>query len=106
MNLIALSDLSTRELFAGVQARLVHTDHVTIAHVEIKKGAVVPAHSHVHEQTINFLEGSYELTIENNTKVISAPCVCVVPSNAQHAVTAITDGKIIDVFSPVREDLK
>ena len=106
MTMINLSETKTRDLFPGVHAKLIHTDNVTIAHVDLVQGAVVPAHSHVHEQTINFLEGTFEVTLEGITQIVTAPVVCVVRSNAVHAVTALTAGKIIDVFSPVREDLK
>jgi len=106
MNLISLPELATRDLFPGVHAKLIHTDRVTIAHVELDEGSVVPAHSHVHEQIINMLEGTFEVTLEGKTSTVTGPFVCVVLPNVVHAVTAITSGKIIDVFSPVREDLK
>ncbi len=99
-------EILSRELFPGVNAKLIHTDNLTIAHVAIDKGAVVPEHSHVHEQIINVIEGTFEMVINGVKKIAGAGYVGVVPSNVKHAVTAITDGKIIDVFSPTREDLK
>jgi quercetin dioxygenase-like cupin family protein len=106
MNMINPPEAISRDLFPGVHAKLIHTPSVTIAHVNLDAGAVVPLHSHVHEQTINGVEGTFELTMENKTQTITAPFICVVPSNVTHAVTAISAGKIIDVFHPVREDLK
>jgi quercetin dioxygenase-like cupin family protein len=103
---IVPSTLPAQELFPGVQARLMHTDKLTIAYVNLEKGAVVPEHSHVHEQIINILEGSFEMTIGGEKKIVSAGYVGIAPSNIPHAVTALTDGKILDVFSPVREDLR
>ena len=106
MTMINPTELMTRDLFPGVHAKLIHTDNVTIAHVELEQDAAVPAHSHVHEQTINFLQGKFEVTLEGITQIVSAPFICVVRPNVVHAVTALTAGKIIDVFHPVREDLK
>jgi quercetin dioxygenase-like cupin family protein len=106
MNNLSLQDIPAIELFPGFSARLLHTSHVTIAHVEIKGGSPLPEHSHVHEQTIQLMSGTFELTIEGETKTFDKPTVIVVPSNARHTGKAITNCKIIDVFYPVREDLK
>lgn len=100
------SQIPKLELFPGITAALIHTENLTIAHVQILKDAVVPEHSHVHEQIINIIEGTFELTVGNETKTVSAGHVAVVQSNIKHSLISVTGGKIIDVFYPVREDLK
>ncbi|CAN5558857.1 hypothetical protein BH11BAC1_BH11BAC1_16880 [soil metagenome] len=52
------------------------------------------------------MEGTFELTIEGETKTFDKPTVIVVPSNFKHSAKAATDCMIIDVFCPVREDFK
>ena len=106
MNNSSLKDIAAIELFPGFRAQIIHTDKVTIAHVEIKGGSLLPEHSHVHEQTIQLMSGTFEFTIGGETKVFDKPTVIVVPSNVPHTGKAITDCKIIDVFCPVREDFK
>src|SRR2546423_14057209 len=106
MAFLNTSELPSRELFPGVNAKLIHTDKVTIAHVTLDKGAVVHEHSHMHEQIINVLEGTFELTLDGETRTVTAGYVAVVPSNVKHALTVTAAGKILDLFSPVREDLK
>jgi quercetin dioxygenase-like cupin family protein len=106
MSIVVSNEIPVRELFPGVNANLIHTDNLTVAYVQITKGAVVPEHSHPHEQIINVLEGTFEMTIDGITKIVSAGHVGIVRSNVLHAINAITDGKILDVFAPVREDLK
>ena len=106
MPFLVTSQIPKRELFPGITAVLIHTENLTIAHVQIVKGAVVPEHSHVHEQIINIIEGPFELTVGNETKTVSAGHVAVVPSNIKHSLISVTGGKIIDIFYPVREDLK
>lgn len=106
MNDSTLNEIRSLELFPGFNARIIHTDHVTIAHVEIKGGSPLPEHSHVHEQTIQLMSGTFEFTIEGETKRFDKPTVIVVPSNFKHSGKAVTDCRIIDVFCPVREDFK
>lgn len=106
MSFLITSQIPKRELFPGITAVLIHTENLTIAHVQILNGAIVPEHSHVHEQIINIIEGTFELTVGNETRTFSAGHVAIVPSNTKHSLIAVTGGKIIDVFYPVREDLK
>jgi len=106
MPFIVTSEIPSRDLFPGVHARLIHTDKLTLAYVTLDKGAIVPEHAHVHEQIINVLEGTFEMTLDGNKKIVTAGYVGIAPSNMKHSVKAITAGKILDVFSPVREDLK
>lgn len=101
-----IEEIPVRELFPGFSARILHTEHVTIAHVQIKGGSPLPEHSHVHEQTIQLMSGTFEFTIEGETRIFDKPTIIVVPSSHVHSGKAITDCKIIDVFNPVREDFK
>lgn len=106
MNNQTLPDIKVHELFPGFTARLIHTSHVTIAHVEIKAGSLLPEHHHVHEQTIQLMSGTFEFTIGGETKRFDKPTIIIVPSDVPHTGKAITDCKIIDVFYPIREDLR
>jgi len=54
----------------------------------------------------NIIEGEFELTIDNETKILKPGDVAVIPSNAVHSGKAITDCRILDVFYPVREDYR
>ena len=106
MNHQSLNSIQSIELFPGFNARIIHTDHVTIAHVKIDAGSPLPEHSHVHEQTIQLMEGTFDFTIDGETKTFHSPTIIVVPSNVKHSGKAVTDCRIIDVFCPVREDFK
>ncbi len=84
--------------------RFVHTDNITIAFNELKAGAEVPAHTHIHE-TIDYIqEGTLEMKIGNEIVAMNAGAVARVPSNVLHSARAVTDCKVINVFYPMRED--
>jgi quercetin dioxygenase-like cupin family protein len=55
---------------------------------------------------VNVIEGKFRITVGNNTTEIEAGDVVIIPSQVLHTVTALTSGRIIDVFYPVREDYK
>lgn len=89
----------------GFKGKFVHGENMTYAYWDIKKGAILPPHDHIHEQLTNLVEGEFQMTIGGVTKTFKAGDVAVIPSNVEHQGVAITDCKIIDVFSPRRDDL-
>jgi len=101
-----LKKIEPREIMPGFFGRFVHTDNMTFAYWEIKKGSSLPEHSHMHEQVVNMLEGEFELVLEAASNHLRSGMVLPIPSHAKHAGRAITDCKILDVFYPVREDYK
>lgn len=106
MSVHRLDALPTRELFPGFTARLVHTPLVTQSFVDCTAGAAFPEHRHPQEQTVIVLEGELELTVNGETHRLTPGMVYAIPGNVPHAGRAIVTSKVLDVFSPVREDLK
>lgn len=100
------STIAEKELVPGIFAKLVHMEGMSIAHVRIEKGAVLPEHAHVHEQVTNILEGELEMTVGGETKVCKPGDIVVLASNMPHSARALTACYLIDVFQPVREDYK
>jgi quercetin dioxygenase-like cupin family protein len=106
MSFLKLSDLDPKNPFSGFSFRIVHTDRMTVAYVTGDADSAVAEHAHPHEQICNVIDGELELTVGGETRVLKQGLVAVIPSNVPHSARALTDCKIIDVFSPVREDLK
>lgn len=72
----------------------------------IDKNALLPEHSHPHEQIASCIEGEFELAVEEKIFHMKPHTTVCIPSGAKHSGRAITDCVICDVFSPVREDYK
>ena len=87
--------------------RLITGDRMMLAHVYLKKGCIVPKHSHENEQLTYILEGALRFTLgeEQNIDVtVSAGEVLHIPSNYPHMAVAIEDTLDVDIFSPPRQD--
>ena len=104
--LTELQALTPREIFPGFLGRIIHTASMTFVYWEVRKGSLVPVHSHVHEQVVNMFEGEIELTVSGKAHLLKPGAVLIIPSHAVHSGKALTDCKILDVFSPVREDYR
>lgn len=98
---------TVRTLFQGVTIRVVWGEKVMMSFVDFEPHAVVPAHSHPHEQMGLLLEGEFEFTIGEEIRMLMAGDVWSVPSNVVHSVRAMEKGaKALDIFHPVREEYK
>ena len=101
-----VASLEPREPMPGLRGRFVHSEHTTHVYWQIEADATLPEHSHPHEQIVNMLEGTFELTVDGETFELSAGEVLVIPGGASHSGRAHTECRILDVFSPVREEYR
>jgi quercetin dioxygenase-like cupin family protein len=101
-----VASLPARELVPGHHGRFIHSEHTTHVYWQIDADAVLPKHSHPHEQIVNMLEGRYELVVDGEKFVLDAGDVLVIPGGAIHGGRAHTACRILDVFSPVREEYR
>lgn len=104
MGLVNLSELPELQIAEGLLARAVTADTVTVLHVKISAGALLPEHAHHNEQVVNVIEGELELTVEGTTHSLVPGRVMVLPPNVAHSGRAVTDCRVVDVFHPVRQD--
>jgi quercetin dioxygenase-like cupin family protein len=77
---------------------------MTFVFWEVEEGALLPEHSHMHEQVAHVIEGQFEITVDGETTVLEAGTVFVIPPHAVHSGRALTACRIVDSFAPVRED--
>lgn len=69
-----------------------------------EKGGIGALHSHQHVQSSYIAEGIFEVTIDGVTETIAAGGAYIVPSGLVHGVKALEAGKLIDSFTPQRDD--
>ena len=106
MPLYRLDTLSSRELFPGFTARLVHTARVTQSFVHATAGSSFPDHRHPHEQVVTVLDGELELVVDGEPHRLTPGTCYVIPPDVPHHGTAITNCRVLDTFAPTREDYK
>ena len=98
--------MTPREILPGFRGRLIHGDSMSLVFWDVSEGAVVPEHSHPHEQMMHVMEGQFEFTLEGTTRVYNPGDVVLIPSNAPHSGKALTPCRLMDIFSPVREEYR
>ena len=101
-----MKDISPKEIVPGITGYYAHGEKLTFGYVELKKNASIPEHSHPQEQITYIIEGQLDMVIDGKPCSLTAGMHYVIPSNCKHSATAVTECKLIDAFSPVREDYK
>jgi quercetin dioxygenase-like cupin family protein len=92
------------ELNPLLQRQFVVGQDVMLARVLLKKGCIVPEHSHHNEQITYILDGALKFWIDGKEIVVHAGEVLCIPSNMPHKAEALVDTVDLDVFNPPRED--
>jgi len=90
-----------------LERRLVTGERMMLAHVYLKKGCIVPKHSHDNEQLTYILEGALKFWIGDDGAeeiTVHAGEVLLIPSNVPHKAEALEETLDVDVFSPPRQD--
>lgn len=73
--------------------------------ITFEAGAIGTSHAHPHEQMTIVLRGEIEFTLGDEHRLLKAGDVVSIPSAIYHGVVARTAAEVLDVFTPVRQDL-
>jgi quercetin dioxygenase-like cupin family protein len=98
---IALETLEEGRVTRKIRA---HDGALMIVEVMFKSGAVGSEHRHAHEQVCYCLAGEFDFTVEGQTTRLRAGDSVYVPPSALHGTVCLDEGRLLDVFTPQRED--
>jgi len=92
------------ELNPLLERQLVVGQDIMLARVLLKKGCVVPEHSHPNEQLTYILEGALKFWIDGKEIIVRSGETLAIPRNMPHKAEALEDTVDLDVFNPPRAD--
>lgn len=92
------------ELIGSTRRVVLELPELMLVEFTFEKGGVGALHSHPHVQTSYVAEGVFDVTIDGVTQRLAAGGAYIVPSGLVHGVVAIEAGRLIDAFTPRRDD--
>ena len=101
------SDMPRERVTDEIDRKVITGERMMLAHVYLKKGSIVPRHSHENEQLTYILSGALKFWFGADGKdeiIVRAGEVVVIPSNVPHRALALEDTLDVDVFNPPRQD--
>jgi quercetin dioxygenase-like cupin family protein len=102
-----VEDVPRERVTDMLDRRLITGERSMLAHVYLRKGCIVPFHSHENEQISYILEGALRFWIGEQGEdevVLRAGEVLVIPSRVRHKAEALEDTVDVDIFTPPRRD--
>jgi len=102
-----LDDVPSFLLAEGVSGRPLFGDRAMINLIEFEPDAVVPLHSHPHEQLGIVLRGMQALVVDGEAHELGPMEAYVLPGEVEHSAYCGPEGAtVLDVFTPVREEYR
>lgn len=93
------------ELVKGVHLKAaVYGKQTLLTEVRMDPGAIIPPHSHPHEQTGYLVSGQLEFLVDGARIIADPGDSWNIAGAVVHSATALVDSVVVEVFSPVRED--
>lgn len=100
-----INDDGYRQVLPGIKLKtLAYGQKTSFTEFKMKKGSILPKHSHINEQTGYLIKGRINLTVRNETFEAEPGDYRCIESNIEHGAEVIEDSVVIEVFSPLRED--
>ena len=98
------SSIDLEDLNPLLQRQFVVGRDIMVARVLMKKGRIIPLHSHHNEQFTYILEGALKFWVDGKVIVVNAGEVLTIPPHMPHKAEALVDTVDLDVFNPPRAD--
>ena len=102
----SLKTLTAREILPGFRGKLVHGDEMSLVFWDVDPGSEVPEHHHRNEQIMHVIDGQFEFTLDGNTRQYGPGDIVLIPAHTPHSGRALTACRLMDVFSPPREEYR
>jgi quercetin dioxygenase-like cupin family protein len=98
------SEVSKEQVNPLMTRQMIHGETMTMARMEVRKGASVPEHQHHNEQITTVEKGRMRFLFSGKELILGAGESVHIPPNVPHSVEVLEDAVVLDLFSPPRED--
>lgn len=97
-------EIALEKITEMISQKIVAGDREMLAQIYLKRGALVPMHTHESEQMTYVLQGALRFHVDGEEIIVREGEVLHIPSRTPHQAEALEDTFELDVFSPVRHD--
>jgi quercetin dioxygenase-like cupin family protein len=103
-----ISEVKPTVVKPGCERRILHTDHLMMVAIDFSGGPAAnpdPPHQHPHEQVTYVAAGEVNFFIGDEVTRLAAGDMVAVPPDLPHRIQLLTPtARLIDTFSPIRQD--
>ncbi len=92
------------QIWDQIKGPIAYSENLLFGYFYIDDGAILPVHSHPHEQWSHLIEGEFEFNVDGDIRHMKPGMSVFIPSNVPHSGKSLTKALFLDCFNPVRED--
>ena len=97
-------EIALEKVTEMLSRKIVSGDREMLVQVYLKRGCLVPMHTHPSEQMTYVLQGSLKFLVGGEDIIVREGEVLHIPSGVEHQSEALEDTFELEVFSPIRQD--
>jgi quercetin dioxygenase-like cupin family protein len=97
-------EIALEKVTEMLSRKIVTGEREMLAQVYLKRGCLVPMHSHAAEQMTYVLQGALKFLVGGEDITVREGDVLHIPSRVPHQAEALEDTFELDIFSPIRQD--
>ncbi|MCE2390886.1 MAG: cupin domain-containing protein [Proteobacteria bacterium] len=96
--------LPSERISDHIRRRMVWGEKLMLVRWEFARGGYVAMHRHPHEQVVVVESGRLKMNIAGEEVALGPGDIRVIPPDTPHDAEVLEDARVMDVFSPPRED--
>jgi quercetin dioxygenase-like cupin family protein len=101
----AVESTDPHRIWAGILGRVVQGEGITLGVIELEPNAVLPEHSHEHEQLGVLVRGSLAFRIGEESRELAPGGMWRIGAHVPHDVRVGPEGAVVvEAFAPRRDD--
>jgi quercetin dioxygenase-like cupin family protein len=97
-------EIALEKVTEMMSQKIITGEREMLAQIYLKRGALIPMHSHESEQMTYILQGALRFLVGDEEVIVREGEVLHIPAHVTHQAEALEDTFELDVFSPVRAD--
>ena len=97
-------EIALEKVTEMISRKIITGEREMVTQIYLKKGAIVPMHSHESEQMTYVLQGGLRFLIHGEEITVREGEVLHIPSGVEHQSEALDDTFELDLFSPIRTE--
>ena len=97
-------EIALEKVTEMISRKIITGEREMVTQIYLKRGAIVPMHSHESEQMTYVLQGGLRFLINGEEITVREGEVLHIPSQIPHQAEALEDTFELDIFSPIRQD--
>jgi quercetin dioxygenase-like cupin family protein len=97
-------EIALEKVTEMVSRKIISGEREMLAQTYLKRGALVPVHTHDCEQMTYVLDGALRFVVAGEEVTVREGDLLLIPSGIEHQAEALDDTFALDVFAPPRAD--